>query len=406
MAIGVLVVSMLPLFGSVFMSGKVAKAEKRVSDRNQNYVELIRDVFAGYSVIKGFGAEKETLGLLDGEIESLEHARAHKRNQTDFVKVITGTLSNISIVGTFIIGFVLVLNGMITVGTVIAFIQLLNYVLSPIDKLSNGFARLAAGKKMIQVFSEELTEEQEDTDSVALDKVASIELKHVNFSYEEHRVLEDVNLSFERGRSYAIIGGSGSGKTTMLNLISGMLENYEGNVLLDDIEVNKLQPESRYHIFSMIQQNVMIFNNSIQDNITMWKKDFDNQSIEHAVAQAALTSLVKEKTLEYHCGENGASLSGGEKQRISVARAILQQSSVILVDEGTSALDKESAEIIETALASFKDKIVISVTHKLEEKSLRLYDEIIALKNGKVEEQGSFEELMERKGYFYAMYNV
>lgn len=406
MAIVVILISFLPIVGSMVMSNKVANAEANVSETNKNYVEEVRDIFSGYSVIKSFGAETETMNLIKKMISLMEKAKLIKRNSKDFVDVITGTLSNISMVATFMVGVYMAMIGKISVGTVIAFIQLLNYVLGPIEKISCGITNYQAGRKLISILDEELEVQTEQVEGIPIDTVTNIALKNVNLAYGGSQILQDISIAFEKGKSYAIVGNSGSGKTTILNIISGMIDNYSGNVLLNGIEMTKIDSESKYKLFSMIQQNVIIFNSTIKDNITMWRKDFSDVEVSNAVTKANLDDFIQEKTLDYICGENGTNLSGGEKQRISIARAILQEASVILVDEGTSALDKESASAIEAALASLTDKIVISVTHKLDDKSLSRYDEIIAIKNGKIMETGSFHELIDKKGYFWALYNT
>ena len=219
-------------------------------------------------------------------------------------------------------------------------------------------------------------------------------------------MLENINISFEKGKSYAIIGSSGSGKTTLLNLIAGSLQNYKGSIELDGIPLDDLSEESIQKLYSIIQQNVMIFNGTIKENITMWRNDFPEEQIQNAIDKASLRKLVDEKSLDYLCGENGNRLSGGERQRISIARAILQESSVLLVDEGFSALDEENAANIEKMLIDLRDKIVISVTHKISKDSLDRYDNIIAIKNGTIVEKGTYKELSQAKGYVWALTNL
>lgn len=406
MAVVVILISFLPIIGAMLMSNKVASAEAIVSEKSKSYVEEVRDVFSGYTVIKSFGAEPETINLLNKETKILETSKLIKRNNKDLVDVISGTLSNISIVATFIVGVYMTITGKISVGTVIAFIQLLNYVLSPIEKISSGITDYKSGLELVSIFDEELKSKPEITEKIKMDDISDITLQNVNLAYENNKVLKDVNLNFEKGKSYAIVGNSGSGKTTLLNLISGMIDEYSGNILINGTEVTKINSESKNRLFSIIQQNVIIFNSTIKNNITMWKNGFSDEEIVKAVKKAKLDNLIEQKSFDYICGENGKNLSGGEKQRISIARAILQGASVILVDEGTSALDKESATDIENSLVMFKDKIAISVTHRLDAKSLSRYDNIIAIKNGNVMECGNFEELIENKGYFWALYNA
>lgn len=405
MAISIIIVSMLPLFGSVLLSKKVALTEKSVSNQNKRYIETIQDYLCGFGIIKSFGAEKNVLKMIDTEVSNLEKTRKDNRNFKDISSVISQTLSNISIVLTFIIGVLMSINGYVTVGTVIAFIQLLNYVLGPIDSLSKNITHYIAGKTIIEKIEDSLECDMQNA-KINVKKIDKIDIRNLDFAYDGNLVLENINISFEKGKSYAIIGSSGSGKTTLLNLIAGSLQNYKGSIELDGIPLDDLSEESIQKLYSIIQQNVMIFNGTIKENITMWRNDFSEEQIQNAIDKASLRKLVDEKSLDYLCGENGNRLSGGERQRISIARAILQESSVLLVDEGFSALDEENAANIEKMLIDLRDKIVISVTHKISKDSLERYDNIIAIKNGTIVEKGTYKELSQAKGYVWALSNL
>ncbi len=166
-----------------------------------------------------------------------------------------------------------------------------------------------------------------------------------------------------------------------------------------------MSPESLYEVLSVIRQNVFVFNASVRDNVTMFR-DFPADALEQAIGRAHLTDLLCERGEGYLCGENGSGLSGGEKQRISIARRLLKQSSVLLADEATSALDAQTAHQVGSDLLDLTGITRIVVTHTLEESLLRRYDGILVLKDGSVAESGRFDELMAKKGYFYALYTV
>ena len=158
-------------------------------------------------------------------------------------------------------------------------------------------------------------------------------------------------------------------------------------------------------MISSIQQNVFVFNASIRDNVTMFRS-FPQREIDAAIAHAHLGGLIRERGEGYLCGENGAGLSGGEKQRISIARSLVKQSSVLLADEATAALDAQTASLVAGDILDLEGVTRIVVTHTLNEALLRRYDGILVLKNGRIEECGSFDALMEQKGYFHALFTV
>ena len=212
-------------------------------------------------------------------------------------------------------------------------------------------------------------------------------------------------MKFETGKSYAIVGGSGSGKSTLLNLMMDSENGYKGNILLDGVELKEIAPESLYDLISVIQQNVFVFNASIKDNVSMFR-EFPKEELDNVIRKAHLKELIMERGEDYLCGENGKGLSGGEKQRVSIARSLLRKSSVLLVDEATAALDARTAHQVSDNILDLSDMTRIVVTHTLEEAQMKRYDEIIVLKNGQITEKGSFDELMAKKEYFYALFTV
>lgn len=190
-----------------------------------------------------------------------------------------------------------------------------------------------------------------------------------------------------------------------MNLLMGSFENYEGSITFDGDELRDISSDSLYDMLSVVQQNVFIFDNSIIDNITLFK-EFNEQKIANAVERAGLTNLLSERGKDYRCGENGVGLSGGERQRISIARSLLRNTPVLLMDEATAALDSVTAHSITNSILDIEELTRIIVTHKLEEILLKKYDEIIVIRNGTVFERGSFSELMNKKEYFYSLYMV
>ena len=183
------------------------------------------------------------------------------------------------------------------------------------------------------------------------------------------------------------------------------MSGYEGSISYDDKDVKSIRPESLYNTVSTIQQNVFVFNASIRDNVTMFK-EFPKEDVDRVIDMAGLRELIDEKGEDYLCGENGCGLSGGEKQRISIARALLRNTKMLLIDEATAALDAETSNRVTGAILALKDMTRIVVTHDLDAGTLRKYDSILALKSGRIVEDGTFETLMKNKGYFYSLYTV
>ena len=191
----------------------------------------------------------------------------------------------------------------------------------------------------------------------------------------------------------------------MLNLLMASRHDYTGTICFDDTELREISSKSLYELISMIEQNVFVFDASIRDNITMFR-DFPAAEVDRAIELSGLSRLIEQHGADYLCGENGRGLSGGEKQRISIARGLLQNASVLLADEVTAALDAQTAYQVTGDILKLDGITRIIVTHALVETLLRQYDGIIVLKDGHIVENGTFEELMAQEGYFHALYTV
>ena len=401
-------VTILPLIASLLTGSRIEAAERRVSDRNRSFTAALSDCLAGFSVVKSFKAEKEIFKLFAENNRALEGEKFSKRRIKTIVGMIGSVTGIIAQLGVFLVGSYFALSGYgLTPGVVVIFVNLMNFMISPIAELPGLLASRKAARGLIDKLATALESNPVSKGTSELTHLASgIRLENVSFGYDDSKeVLHGISAFFDAGKAYAVVGASGSGKSTMLNLLTAAAGNYRGNILIDDTELGSIASESLYELISVIQQNVFIFNASIRDNVTMFRS-FPEQEIEDAISHAHLNALIAERGDGYLCGENGKGLSGGEKQRISIARSLLKKSSVLLADEATASLDAQTAHQVASDILDLDGITRIVVTHGLEESLLRRYDGIVVLKDGRIEESGSFDELMERKGYFHALFTV
>lgn len=406
LTICVLGVSLLPMLVSVIFSNTLQKNEKEVSDRNESFMSLIKDLMTGFSVIKSFQAEKEVGEIFNKKNEVLEKTKRNRRKTGDLISMASTVASSLVELVIFGVGVYLSIKGKITAGTVIAFVQLLNYVLGPIGQLSSLVTAKKAAEVLIRKMAEATFIEEETGKEEKEEFHKEIAFDNVTFGYEkEHPILQNINLKFEEGKSYVIVGASGSGKSTLVNLMLGRYDTYDGTIKIDDTNLKNLSGKSICELYSVIQQNVFIFDDTIATNITMYK-NFPDEIVNQAIVQSGLAKLIEEKGIDYHCGENGAFLSGGEKQRISIARSLIRNTPILVMDEATSALDPVTARMVEEAIACCDSLTRIVISHKLDESILRMYDSIIVLNNGSVIENGSFDQLIKERGYFFSLYQV
>ena len=408
-AMTLLALSLAALFFllSLPASKRLVKAEQELSDCNEGLVSRFKDFLTGFSVVKSFQAEKEMGILFSEDVHKSENADK-KRRMADmmFYFTIEGGIAAVRIC-TLLTGVYLTITGRgVSAGMVVAFVELLNHVMPPMQQLPLYIADLKAANALIRKAADNLEKNIRDEGkeiSPALE--TGIELRNLSFGYEPGKpVLHNLSHRFETGKRYALVGASGCGKSTLLQLFMGG-SAYEGGILFDDQDLQGISSHSLYTLASLISQNVFLFNATVLENVTMFR-DFPKAEVDRALVLSGLSSLIAQKGSGFLCGENGCNLSGGEKQRISIARCLLRKSSLLLVDEATSSLDAQTAAQVSQALLDLTGVTEIVVTHSLDAPLLRQYDEVIAMKAGNLVEAGTFDELMEKKGYFYSLYTV
>lgn len=400
--------TVLPLIASLLTGSRLQAVESRVSERNGEFTAALSDCLAGFTVVKNFRAEQEIFRLFAQSNKALEHEKFTGRRIKTLVGMIGAVTGIFAQLGVFIAGVYLSMKGgSMTPGAVVLFVNLMNFIISPIAELPGLLACRKAALGLVDKLAAALERSSSREGSETLNRLEhGIRLENVSFAYEPGKtVLHGINAEFEAGKAYALVGGSGSGKSTLLNLLMAAETNYSGHIFADGIELSDISTESLYGTMAAIQQNVFVFNASIKDNVSMFR-DFPKTEMDEAIARAHLGALIRERGEDYLCGENGSGLSGGEKQRISIARSLLKKSSVLLADEVTAALDAQTAHRVSSDILDLQGITRIVVTHTLEESLLRRYDKIFVLRGGRIEEAGSFANLMANKGYFYALFTV
>lgn len=400
--------TVLPMIASLLTGNRLQAVESRVSERNGEFTAALSDCLAGFTVVKNFRAEQEIFRLFAQSNKALEHEKFTGRRIKTLVGMIGAVTGIFAQLGVFIAGVYLSMKGgSMTPGAVVLFVNLMNFIISPIAELPGLLACRKAALGLVDKLAAALERSSSREGSETLNRLEhGIRLENVSFAYEPGKtVLHGINAEFEAGRAYALVGGSGSGKSTLLNLLMAAETNYSGHIIADGIELSDISTESLYGTMAAIQQNVFVFNASIKDNVSMFR-DFPKTEMDEAIARAHLGALIRERGEDYLCGENGSGLSGGEKQRISIARSLLKKSSVLLADEVTAALDAQTAHRVSSDILDLQGITRIVVTHTLEESLLRRYDKIFVLRGGRIEEAGSFADLMANKGYFYALFTV
>ena len=397
--------SILPLLVSIPASKEITKAEKNLSKENADFMEFMRDTLSGYFVIKSFHAESELAGRFHEENIEIEKAKFFRRFAEENINLLSTAASVVMRLGVFLFGAWLSLsNSHVTPGIVLVFLQLLTFIITPIEKIPSLFANRKAARSLIAQTEELFYEKDNEQEKLEINTLKSaIEIQNLSFSYEASvKALRNVSLTFHSGKKYAIVGASGSGKSTLFKLLTKYSSEYDGNILFDGIDLRNITYSSLSQIISAVQQNVFVFHDSIYNNICLYK-NIPEKEFDYVIQKSGLSSLIQQKGKNFSCGTNGNKLSGGEKQRISIARALLRNASILLMDEASSALDEKTADEIMHSILDMPDTTSLVITHRLNSTLLKKYDGICVLHHGKIIEFGHFDELMKNKGLLYSL---
>lgn len=404
LALCILATCTIPLVLSGVVNTRTQKAQREVSEQNKSYVSFIKDILSGNQVVKSFNIENEVFTRAKAKANKQEKVKMLYENLLALIVSLTDISTFLVAVVIFIVGTRLLMSENITVGEIMAFIQLLNCVTVPINRLITGFTKRQASRALLMNFNKIGEAKIDQSHRVDIPEFSnSITLEGLSFSVDEKKILNDINFEFEYGKSYAIVGTSGSGKTTLLKMLTGFYDGYEGNIAYDGVDLGKISDQSIFQNVSFIHQDCFIFDDTIEQNIKLFR-GCESDEFEQVIKKSMLQKLINDRGgVDVLCGENGIHFSGGEKQRISIARALLRKSPILLMDEATSALDNQTARDIECMLSEMQNITRIAITHRLDESILSGYDEIVLMCNGKIEEHGTYHELMEAKKGFYAL---
>lgn len=392
-----------------FFSKNISSKRNEYSCSLEDITIKTKDILTGFEVIRNFNIVNKINDLYGKSNKNVETKKENYLLYSGIVDSISENLGMLVFTAPIAIGGYFVIKGQITIGTLVALIQLMNNIIGPIQMSSQLINKVKSLKPIMEKINSITREDDKIEVKYSLNSFdRTIELQKVDFSYDgSKKALKNINQTFEKGKKYALVGGSGSGKSTILRLLLRYYEEFDGSILIDGKEHRDIDINHIYKHLSVIQQNVFMFDGTVKDNIGLYG-DYSDEEILKAAKMAGLSKLIESlpKGIYEDVGENGSRLSGGEKQRVAIARALMKNSSIMLLDESTSALDNETAFSIEKSLLELEGVTSIVITHKLMEEILKKYDEIIVMRDGAIVERGEFNELLSEKGYFYSLYNV
>jgi ATP-binding cassette, subfamily B, bacterial MsbA len=398
----------LPVSGLII--GRIGRTLKKQSTKVQEklgaILSTIDETLGGIRIIKAFNAEKKQFNKLTTQNDELFIIKNRANRKRDSASPVSEVLGVFAIVCVLWFGGRLVLkNSFLDPGDFIAYIVIFSQVIQPLKSLSSAFYNIRKGSASIERIEHLINEEvsiKEISNPIKMETFKSnIEFKNVSFYYDDKMVLEDINLTIEKGKSLAIVGSSGAGKSTLVDLLPRFHDVTKGELLIDGINIKNYSLKSIRNHMGIVTQEAILFNDTIGNNIALGMDDATSAQIEHAakIANANNFILQKDNGYETNIGERGNKLSGGEKQRATIARAVLRNPPILILDEATSSLDTESERLVQDAISNLmSNRTSIVIAHRLS--TVRHADDIIVLSKGKIVERGTHISLMAAGGFY------
>ena len=404
-AIFVLVISVLTVFVPMFLTPKLQSKMASYMESNNKFLQEVTEQVEGYETFKNYN---KVCFVKENFKKSNKQISKSRQNAYAFMEMIMASLNiltNVLVIGILIFGMLMALSGKMSIGSVFALMYMSGFVISPITETAQYIPKMLGTKKVIEKYNQVCENIKSGNKKVEFDEI--IKCENETLTIDDRKLLSNINVEFVKGKKYALVGGSGSGKSTLVKSLLGFYPDLEGNIYYDNDKLNDVDKNSLFDKITYLAQNSEMFEGTVRDNLTM----FNNSRYSDKVLYEALELVnMKDRIDELDNGldtvlaEKGSNFSGGEKQRIGIARALLKGNNVFIMDEITSALDYDNYLNVERILMSLVGATVISITHRLEEKVLRAYDKIFVMDKGKLVESGSFDELMDNEGYFKDLY--
>ena len=393
-------------FAIVFFSAKVQeKLNNRQMDAKMAFADGIQECIETVRDLKANNAEDAYLKGLDKKIKAVEK-RAIISELGTAVFVVSATLIlKLGIVTVALVGAMLLVNGTLDVLTFFLFLLVVARLYDPLQTVLQNLAAVISTRTNIRRMKEILDHPIQTGSDTLTNQGYDIVFDHVGFSYNTgERILEDVSFTAKQGEVTALVGPSGSGKTTVSRLASRFWDIQQGKITVGGMDISQIEPETLLSLYSIVFQDVTLFNNSIMENIRVGRKDATDEEVLAAAKLANCEEFACKLPEGWNTviGENGCSLSGGERQRISIARAFLKNAPIILLDEATASLDVENETVIQTALSRLiQNKTVLVIAHRM--RTVASADKIVVLEKGKVVEEGTSAQLLNINGIYHHM---
>lgn len=398
-----------PLFiATFFYTGKrIRKYVKLAQQDNADMTHVAGEVLGGQKIVKAFGLKAYVLHRFDTLQNLFIYHRTKSNSAEEHSHPLVELVGSIAFAVVIIFAHHRITSGALTTGGFISFVAALAMFMDPVRKYAKANAKLnQAQAAATRIFGLLDVEEEVEAGREFPGFTGEIEFRNVNFSYGEGPILRNFNLTIKKGEKVGLVGLSGSGKSTLISLLLRLYPVTDGQILIDGVDVNEYSLSSVRRAFSLVSQDIFLFNDTVRENLTTGEKHTDEE-IEHALEISYAKDFVRDlpKGIETPIGDRGLRLSGGQSQRLTIARAFLKNRDILLFDEATSALDNESEKLVQAALDRVAGhKTVVAVAHRLS--TLKDFNRIVVMKDGLKVEEGTHQELLALSGEYKKLFEL
>lgn len=403
------------LFGFIFMFIVLSKSQKYFTERQQELGNLnanIEEIYSNVSVVKSYNAKEETRDGFNKINEKLFNATRKSGFLSGLMPPMMMFIGNFGYVCVCIVGALLVINNKISFGVIIAFISYVRLFTSPLSQIAqtmSSFQQTAAASERVFELLDEEEMEEEKTKKVLLPEnvLGKLEFKDVCFTYDGNSdaTIKDFSAQIKPGQKVALVGPTGSGKTTMVNLLMKFYDINSGDIKIDDISIKDLKRENVHDLFTMVLQDTWLFDGTIKENIIYNRENVSLDDVKKACKTVGIDHFIKTLPEGYDSYLNDeASVSAGQRQLLTIARALIKETPFLILDEATSNVDTRTEELISKAMDILtKGKTSFIIAHRLS--TIKNADLIIVMKDGKILEKGNHDELLKQNGFYAELYN-